>query len=187
MQPGVGAAASGLMVAADPTHSDKASTSLQYKAQLQPKHAQLADGHAADTSNTPSGLQHPISTSAPVGSPMADGLDTLHPVPSSPTVSLRPGPDPGRDKETQAELRACEHWRDVLDVVADESPLTLWAAVMALTRISALASGRGKRGRSGQGKGQAGGGVAPADERAALLAHPSLQELLDLLFARVSP
>lgn len=175
------------MVAADPTHNGTGSTSLEYTAQLQPQHAQLTDGHAADAPATPSRLQHPISNSAPVGDPLAEGLDTLHPVHSSPPASSRPGPDRGRDKETQEELRACEHWRDVLDVVADEAPLSLRAAATALTRLSSLTSGRGKRGRSGQpGKGQAGGGAAPANERAALLAHPGLQELLDLLFARVS-
>eukprot|EP00198_Chlamydomonas_reinhardtii_P010613 XP_001699950.1 predicted protein [Chlamydomonas reinhardtii] len=56
-------------------------------------------------------------------------------------LSRPPGLTEARDRETHDELRACDDWRDVLDVVADEAAvegLSARTSVQALTKLNTL-------------------------------------------------
>ncbi|KAG2436290.1 hypothetical protein HXX76_006601 [Chlamydomonas incerta] len=56
-------------------------------------------------------------------------------------LSRPPGLTEARDRETHEELRACDDWRDVLDVVADEAAvegLSARTCVQALTKLNTL-------------------------------------------------
>ena len=72
-----------------------------------------------------------------------------HAPPGPPPQPQPPGEkQPSGDLELHNEIRACEQWRDVLDVIADEaSNLTPRVTVQALSRLASLSK---KLGRSEQ-------------------------------------
>ncbi|KAG2490018.1 hypothetical protein HYH03_011483 [Edaphochlamys debaryana] len=119
-----------------------------------------ADADADAPSHEPSALQH-----AAAPGPSAARAST-----PSPAAHPRPaGLSAERDKEHHEELRGCEDWRDVLDVVADELPaagLSVRTAVQALTRLNTLARG------------------SPEAQRE-LLAAPAFGELQQLLYSQI--
>ncbi|GLI59048.1 hypothetical protein VaNZ11_000876 [Volvox africanus] len=83
-----------------------------------------------------------------------------HPLPA--------GVTPERDREIHNELRGCEEWRDVLDIVADEAAcLSVRTAVQALTRLNVLTRGS-------------------VSERREIADHPAFQTLKEVLYSQVS-
>ncbi|KAG2449241.1 hypothetical protein HYH02_005987 [Chlamydomonas schloesseri] len=84
-------------------------------------------------------------------------------------LSRPPGLTEARDRETHEELRACDDWRDVLDVVADEAAvegLSARTCVQALTKLNTLT-------RNSPG------------ERAELIALPAFAALTKLVMDQV--
>ncbi|PNW87100.1 hypothetical protein CHLRE_02g109050v5 [Chlamydomonas reinhardtii] len=84
-------------------------------------------------------------------------------------LSRPPGLTEARDRETHDELRACDDWRDVLDVVADEAAvegLSARTSVQALTKLNTLT-------RNSPG------------ERAELIALPAFAALTKLVLDQV--
>ncbi|EFJ50550.1 hypothetical protein VOLCADRAFT_88468 [Volvox carteri f. nagariensis] len=129
-----------------------------------------------------SGLQLKLSPTSPLTSSPASSIqDQLQPSreldqlqhsqqqqQQQPAHPLPAGVTPERDREIHNELRGCEDWRDVLDIVADEAAcLSVRTAVQALTRLNTLTRG------------------SPGARRE-LVEHQAFQTLKEVLYSQVS-
>ncbi|KAG1681607.1 hypothetical protein FOA52_014115 [Chlamydomonas sp. UWO 241] len=103
---------------------------------------------------------------APGATTPALGKQT-RPPPSAADVKAKALAD-AHDEQLYQEIRACEHWQDVLDIVSDEGPeMSTKRGVQALTRLLALM----KR--------------LPVRERASTVEGPAFSALLSALYAKL--